>query len=255
MTKPASYKQINFLKSLLAEKAVPTDDHSTITHLVQCHEDGHGDLASKQASAYIDFLMKLPRKASAQDGRDKRELPDVPAGTYALRAPNGEVGFFKVDRPTRGKWAGYTFLAKMEGENHSPIKNYPIKCELLGHIAKDLEGAARLYGQLTRTCSFCHIKLTDRFSRFYGVGPVCRDNHGMAKSEASYRREATPQALAELDKFIADDEGDEADRVRDESERANREWAESKIEFAKREAEQEAAAYEAKMRRDEALFA
>ena len=247
--KAASAKQVNFLKSLLSEKAVPTADRETIENLVSAHDPYAGDviLSSKQASAYIDFLMKLPRNAAAQDAA-KQDMPDVPAGRYAVRRHDGEIEFFKVDRPTRGKWAGYTFLARMHGENHEPIKARAEKLTILLLIAGDIDGAARLYGHKMNHCGFCLHDLTDKFSRFYGVGPVCRRRHGMPISEADYRKRGLN--IDELDEWLAED----ARFAEEEAEKANREWAEMKNEFARREAEQEAAAYEAKMRRDEALF-
>jgi len=100
--------------------------------------------------------------------------PQVPAGRYALRTEDG-VKFYRLDRPTEGKWAGYTFLKAQASDDLWPIKNPSEKNRILAAIAEDVLGAEQLYGRELGRCSRCGRTLTDETSRAYGIGPDCRN--------------------------------------------------------------------------------
>ena len=197
---------------------------TTEVTLGECLESKYRGKARVYAIA-PEFIADEPAQA------DQPAWPDVPAGRYAL-VTSDKLEFFKVDRPQRGRWAGYTFLARMHGENHEPIKEAGLKREVLERIAANHEEALRAYGRHFNVCGCCMKDLTDKFSRFFGVGPVCRRRHGMPISEADFikRGGVLPVEYVEEERLAM------------------------KAEFAAREREQENAAFEAKMRRDEALF-
>lgn len=97
----------------------------------------------------------------------------VPVGSYAV--PNWaerRVYFFSVERPESGKWAGYTFLVRMHGDNRETVKGLE-KIQIMRAIAEDPARAAALYGKRIGECPRCHATLTDPASLARGIGPTC----------------------------------------------------------------------------------
>lgn len=210
------------------------------------------DCATREASRLIDALLALPRKQNQARKQltgapDRRPIPNVPAGCYALADP---TRFYQVDRPERGKYAGWVFLAELTGDNHRPIKLREAAGEfyaVLEAIAADEIAAARRYGHLKRHCGYCKQRLTDPFSRFYGVGPVCRRAHGMPISAPAYQRLGAKEA-AEWAAWLQADQGIDGNPYG-----AQEAAWDAAVQMQERE--QEEAAFMAKMRRDEMLFA
>ena len=139
-------------------------------------EQGFAKFAGSQ---FITNYKDLPRKAAPAAPVVTVEkfhsgTPDVPAGRYALRTEDG-VKFYRLDRPTQGKWAGYTFLKVQASDDLFPIKNPNEKARIINAIAEDVLGAERLYGMELGKCSRCGRTLTDETSRSYGIGPDCRN--------------------------------------------------------------------------------
>jgi hypothetical protein len=97
----------------------------------------------------------------------------VPAGRYALDNGNGSVRFFKVDCPTEGRWAGYTFVKWQAGTDEFPVRNRADRDAILARIAVNPEAASRLYGTELGMCGVCGRTLTNDESRAAGIGPVC----------------------------------------------------------------------------------
>lgn len=103
-------------------------------------------------------------------------LPDVPAGHYAIPSltGNNDLDFFRVDRPTEGRWAGRTFVKRViGGRPDSPVRGRTAR-EALTAIAKDPGQAAFQYGQSLGRCYKCNRHLTDELSRSLSIGPDCR---------------------------------------------------------------------------------
>lgn len=126
--------------------------------------------------SYVGEPMTRGKQAERSWGQ---EMPAVPAGSYALRDAEGVVKFYQVDRPEKGKWAGWVFLSAQASDEKWPIKKVDTKREILTRIAEDLRGAMALYGQELGECSKCHRTLTDEESRRIGVGPDCRKKHDL----------------------------------------------------------------------------
>jgi hypothetical protein len=125
------------------------------------------------ASQFITTYKDLPiAKAPAPAAKTVTET-EVPAGRYAIASEDG-VKFYKLDRPTEGKWAGYTFLKVQASDELYPIRNRDEKARIIAEIAKDVEGSAAAYGQLLGKCYKCGRTLTDETSRNLGIGPDCR---------------------------------------------------------------------------------
>lgn len=89
---------------------------------------------------------------------------------YALEV-DGTTRFYRIERPTKGKWAGYTFLTVQAGDDfHRVLNPAPLLNRL---VAEHAEAAAR-YGAEIGACSRCNRTLTDETSRALGIGPDCR---------------------------------------------------------------------------------
>lgn len=101
-------------------------------------------------------------------------VEDLIAGTYALyHKVEGKIYHFQVDKPTKGRWAGYTFLSRVTGDNALPIRDRKQREQILNAIARNPIEAAALFGTTTGTCGICHRQLTVEESVERGIGPVC----------------------------------------------------------------------------------
>jgi hypothetical protein len=109
----------------------------------------------------------------------------VPAGRYALELPGHpddrpSIRFYKVDRPTEGRWAGFVFLKVQAGDDEHPIKARDEKARILAAIGADIKGAMLRYGREIGACGHCGRTLTNDDSRARGIGPVCIGKMGWA---------------------------------------------------------------------------
>jgi len=150
-----SEKQINFLDKLYAERDhnVPAYDISTLDR--------------RAASKLIDALMGCPVKQRTAD----TEADSVPAGRFAVTI-DGTLGFYKVDAPTEGKWAGWVFVKQQAGDDYYPVKGAR-RSQVIKAIEADPKAAMLLYGRELGSCGHCGRTLTDEASREAGIGPVC----------------------------------------------------------------------------------
>jgi Family of unknown function (DUF6011) len=182
--KPISAKQINFIRTLLADRE-PGEALWDEAERVLC------DGTSREASGIIDRLLHAPRPPREHDPNEAPE-PEVAEGRYALPAdfdPEGTPIFYEVDKgKDGGRWEGFTFLSKLVGPNEARIKDRDERNRILALIAENPTDALRRYGTLSGHCGNCGLELTDKFSRFIGVGPVCRAKLGLDKSEAEFVR-------------------------------------------------------------------
>ena len=159
-------KQFDFIVRLHGEREIPTDVQGAYVSRLVAREASEPNAA--QASAIIDWLLALPRKATPVE-----TSPDVPAGRYAVVNPSsGVTEFFKVDRPEDGKWAGYVFVKQQASDDLYPVKGAR-RDEVLGRIAVDPRAAMVLYGHELGACGNCGRTLTDEVSRAMGIGPDC----------------------------------------------------------------------------------
>jgi len=172
-------KQLNFLRSLLVRKAI---DGATFRYIPLDEPTLDGtptDLESmkkRDASNLIDALLQLTDKPQPVTNKVARTLPDVPAGYYAIDGNKGEeTKFYRVDRPTQGRWAGRTFLKVQASNDFWPVKNPGEVERVLLEISVDSEAAMRRYGREIGRCGVCNRVLTDDVSRAEGIGPVCRE--------------------------------------------------------------------------------
>jgi hypothetical protein len=177
-----SDKQANFIRTLLADREVDEQLQSEAEYALE-----NGD--RQQASSIIDALKGCPFPSRQPQ---QQLTPDVPEGRYALPSdydPEGTPVFYKVDHGNEGtRWEGFVFLERIVGPNEERVPRVS-RDFILGAIAEDVPGALRRYGHLSGHCGNCGLELTDKFSRFIGVGPICREKLSLPKSEASFVRD------------------------------------------------------------------
>lgn len=177
----ATARQKDFLLSLLSEREMPEKDGMTGAERADaCRKMLEaGRLSKKQASSSIEYLLRsCPKKDVNVSGRTA-DLPDVPAGRYAVPGDDGELKFYHVDRPGSGQWAGWTFLKIRAGDELHPIKGMPtVRVILEKIITAGPDKAAIQYGQSIRQCCACGRGLTRRISRAMGIGPICNERLG-----------------------------------------------------------------------------
>lgn len=139
-------------------------------------------LTKAGASALIDWLLGLPNKVTAPIAAAPASADvEVPAGRYAVDTNDGAVNtlaFYKVDRPTEGRWAGYVFVKLMQSDAEQRLSR-EASAAILAKIAEagPAEASAR-YGHEIGECGVCGRTLTNDESRAYGIGPDCRKKHG-----------------------------------------------------------------------------
>jgi hypothetical protein len=174
-------KQAKWVVDIAETKAGVTD--AMVASLAERLTQG---FTRQAASEFITKYKDLPRREQEAFSAAKAEaiVPGatdeevvVPAGRYALRGEDGVVKFYRLDRPTQGKWAGYTFLKVQASDDLYLIRNRAERDRIIAEIAKDTLAAEQLYGRELGKCSRCGRTLTDETSRAYGIGPDCRSKY------------------------------------------------------------------------------
>lgn len=175
----ASPAQVSFVKKLLAERDV---SGFNAAYAKRCTEilRGEGEPLTKAgAHTLIEGLLTLPKLGG--DTEVQTDTPDVPAGFYAVRGTDPEavndIQFFTIDKPTEGRWAGYTFVNQVVGQEEIRISRSRQDAAVAA-IAKDPKAASILYGHEIGRCGLCNRRLTNQSSREAGIGPVCASKAG-----------------------------------------------------------------------------
>jgi hypothetical protein len=126
------------------------------------------------AQAAAEQAEREARRAAAARYAAWSTIPVFARGRayYALEV-NGKVRFFRIERPTEGKWKGKTFVAEQAGDTFYKMDFHPGGA-ILDRIAVEHEEAGVRYGREINKCYRCHRTLTDTESRAAGIGPDCR---------------------------------------------------------------------------------
>lgn len=143
-------------------------------------------MTRQEASNQINDLIH-PKQQAAGKIQDKSPGPEdipqaVPEGRYAIPSltGNNDLDFYKVDRPTEGRWAGYTFVKMViGGKPDAPVKGKRAIRVLEAIREFDPERAGILFGQKIGQCFKCGRHLTDKVSRDSGAGADCRAKYGI----------------------------------------------------------------------------
>lgn len=110
----------------------------------------------------------------------EQDLPDVPAGYYAVKSSgDNDLAFYKVDRPDKGQHAGSVFVRLVVGGQADRNVSRSQVAGILQRIieAGPAEAMAR-FGQEIGSCGACGRHLTDEESRQRGLGPFCATKYG-----------------------------------------------------------------------------
>ena len=178
-----SESQRSYLKDLLGKKdmaGVDGEKLDSVWKSLRISEDPEEYGMSKgQASRLIDWCLTRPDKPR-EDPRVEHahisELPDVPAGRYAVDNEDGVLRFYSVARPNEGKWKGFTFLNVWASDEQHPVKGAAaVRTILQKIIDAGIKESAEQFGQEIGCCAVCGRVLTDSDSRSIGIGPVCRE--------------------------------------------------------------------------------
>lgn len=170
---PASDKQIKYVLGLQDERILP--DNWLIYDQAALEK-----MERDQVSGIITMLKALPKGNHSEDQKEWT----MPDGRYALLfefgTDNNEDSvwrFYQVDRPTDGRWKGYTFLNMLIGAPGSyrkePIRAAKERNRILADIERDPKEAMVNYGLQSGICGRCSSPLTDPDSLARGLGPVC----------------------------------------------------------------------------------
>jgi hypothetical protein len=162
-------KQVAYLKSLVGSRLPETD----WDEVVLAQQDA-GTWTKRGASALIETLKNLPAREAKPAA--PQVTSDVPAGHYALPSSgDNDLVFYRVDRPTDGKWAGRVFVKMVVGGRAASNVRRDYQQGILDRIAEYGPSEAQvLYGQEIGRCGRCNRHLTDEESRRLGIGPECR---------------------------------------------------------------------------------
>jgi hypothetical protein len=177
---PATEKQLSFLRTLAAEREIPDDAREALLARIE-----RKDITKSRASDFITRLCDKPKvsgsfPADVVRPSQQREfdLPDVPEGRYAIKEADDVTRFYRIDKPTEGRWAGRVFVSIQASDELHPVRDPRRRYDIISNIALDPAAATRLYGREIGSCGVCGRTLTDETSREYGIGPVCREKTG-----------------------------------------------------------------------------
>lgn len=184
----ATPAMLGFMRTLAGEREFDDAARTRLLDKIRKHEehDGFGFTMS-HARDTIDWLKRQPKKAQPrQEGEAvTQDMPprmdsftDIPDGFYAVksRTGNNDLDFFHVERPTKGKYEGYTFLNRVLGGHDSdlPVKGLQARYAMQAIREAGVDEAGMLFAQELNRCRDCGRTLTDEESRRVGKGPYCR---------------------------------------------------------------------------------
>jgi hypothetical protein len=195
----ATTRQQEFIRDLIEDREMEDSQRTEALRRLDS-----GEVSKTDASRWIDRLKELPRRQRQREngGEPSEGFADVPPGRYALPTLDGDdtaVGFYRVDRPDKGRWAGYTFVkqlvasggygAESLSQKRLPV---PVQKSISHRIAENPWEAMERFGRELGACGNCGRALTNRISRALGIGPVCGRRLGYI----------TPERLAEARAFL-----------------------------------------------------
>lgn len=143
-------------------------------------------LTASGASALIDTLLPLPRRADAHPANEVRAridesdlCPEVLQGRYAVTGKTTDATvFYRVDRPDSGDWAGRVFVSRQHGDYDERVPRGQVRAILRQISDAGVRESAIRYGHEIGRCALCGRTLTNAESRERGIGPKCAENAG-----------------------------------------------------------------------------
>jgi len=169
--KPATQPQIDLVRKLAAEQGLPSPSDEQIAQW-------NGEKASEVIDWFIARAKKLRATKGAPVAPKVDEYPNLLHNChYALPGlnPGDKPRKFKVQKPKRGKWVGYTFINGVDGERFDRSTSRA----LLAELEADWAAALSLYGHSTNKCGNCRLPLELKESVERGYGETCAKNLGL----------------------------------------------------------------------------
>lgn len=171
---PLTPRQQELIRSLLSERDLNREARPKYqARLLQlaAQSEELAKLTRDQATALIDTLFALPKI-------ERKHAQEVPEGRYAVQPAEGQLRFYKVDRPTEGRWAGYTFITRQESDEYQRVSRGEQAQALRLIVEQGIKECALRYGHELGVCGVCGRTLTNEESRAAGIGPKCRAGAG-----------------------------------------------------------------------------
>jgi len=166
-------KQVDFYRSLVLGKQMSDEQRDYLAKMISSYN-------RRAMTTLISWLVTLPWTPRPVAAPKVQSVPTlIKEGRYAVERVPGDLRFYEIRQPKDGKWAGYTFVSQLSGENRIPMRDKQERDTVFALIAKDVLGSLRLYGQKIGRCGHCRKQLTDAVSRDFGIGPVCRKALGV----------------------------------------------------------------------------
>lgn len=167
---PPSQPQVEYLLGLQKERVLPEG------YKVKSLDDAL-HMERSDVSGIINML-KLARK---KDSGKAQKTWDMPAGRYALHWEDEGWWFYQIDKPTEGRWKGYTFIKRLIG-SPGDYQKMPMRAadrtEALEAINEDPKAALTDYGLQSKVCGVCGSALSNEESLRRGIGPKCAAKMG-----------------------------------------------------------------------------
>jgi hypothetical protein len=176
-------KQRAFIEALMEERDFAQEHKDRLKQKLD-----NNQLDVSQASKTIEWLLKQPKLPGKSGSYDQRPLYDLHPGRYAIEAESGELRFYHLwEKKTEDNIIHRLYV--LHGPDSSPLP-MPAQNAIARKIldAGMLECAIR-YGREIGACSNCGRRLTNRISRYLGIGPVCGQRlHEGFKDTVKYAR-------------------------------------------------------------------
>jgi hypothetical protein len=168
----ASDKQLAFIKKLMAEREVTTQDVTFVTANISGTQ-----LSMRQARTIIDLLLAKPLKTVVTHVAPSPSSPQayaVPVGHYAIQMEGQDKPHFY--RVRHGRKAGILFVAEQASDAFYSLRDqYAYRRAVVAAIAKDPAAAGLAYAKEIGRCYRCRRVLTDHENPYFamGLGPEC----------------------------------------------------------------------------------
>jgi len=181
-TRPATRPQRDLIRTLLIELGEISPLGVEMANLARVKMNDarfvSGDWDYDVASGWITCLkaLKVDARADvapviekvAESAKPKVEIPEVPAGSYALEI-DGVWKFYLVEVSK----TGYVSVQVQHSDETSRLAFNPMIAVLKGIVEVTPLEACKAYGRQIGECGKCHRTLTNPESIAAGIGPVC----------------------------------------------------------------------------------
>lgn len=159
--KPASEKQIAAIRSIAAKK-LDEDGIAAVEAKIPTLTGGREGTASK----LMDELFAMSFR-----NLPPVNLPQVPAGRYAVENADGVLAFYVIRMKQDGKIDIFVKASHVEHLIPFTVPGYTTIMQSI--LDAGLRESTIRYGRELGHCGVCGRELTDETSRAEGIGPVC----------------------------------------------------------------------------------